>query len=166
MISGWCVRSGQSGQIKQRCGRCGRAVDRAVRSRLTERSLQALQPDDLGKLPSAPVRVAFFPKKNGGDRTLGVPTVFNRIAQMSDGLVMLSPVSGIYAKRRWEYHLSSCPNLPNHERFSRRSSSLANFASATKRSKLLSAAGPLVMCCHHRFTELRNAVTQHKWRLG
>src|SRR5215831_6174406 len=42
----------QSGQIQCGFGRCGWADDRAVRSRLAEQSLQALEQNELGKLLS------------------------------------------------------------------------------------------------------------------
>src|ERR1700694_5000999 len=46
------VRGLQSGQIQCGFGRCGWADDRAVRFRLAEQSLQALEPNELGKLLS------------------------------------------------------------------------------------------------------------------
>src|SRR5262249_58281317 len=42
----------QSGQIQCGFGRCGWTDDRAVRLRLAEQSLQALESDELGKLLS------------------------------------------------------------------------------------------------------------------
>jgi RNA-directed DNA polymerase len=70
------VRDLQSGQIQCGLVRCGWADDRAVRFRLAEQSLQALEPDELGKLLPPPVRAVSVPKKTGGQRILGVPTFF------------------------------------------------------------------------------------------
>ena len=66
----------------QRRGRRGRADDRAVRSQSEGQSLQDLESDEFGKLLSTAGQAVSIPKKSGGERILGVPTVSDRIAQM------------------------------------------------------------------------------------
>src|SRR5260363_434194 len=48
---------------------------------LEEQSVQAVEPDVIGELFSAPRESCCIPKKTGGERILGVPTVADRIAQ-------------------------------------------------------------------------------------
>src|SRR6202043_3668411 len=60
------VRGLQSGQIQCGLGRRGWSDDRAVRFRLAEQSLQALEPDEFGKLLSSTGAPVSIPKKTGG----------------------------------------------------------------------------------------------------
>src|SRR4029077_16733950 len=73
------VRGLQSRQIQCGLGWCGRADDRAVLSRLVEQSLQALDPDELGKLLSPTGARRLHSQKTGGQRILAVPTVADRV---------------------------------------------------------------------------------------
>jgi len=76
------VRGLQSGSNQCGLGPVWTADDRAVRFRLAEQSLQALEPAELGSYFPPPVRAVSIPKKTGGQRILGVPTVADRVAQM------------------------------------------------------------------------------------
>src|SRR5260364_180462 len=48
---------------------------------IEEQSVQAVEPDVIGELFSAPVKAVAIPKKTGGERILGVPAVADRISQ-------------------------------------------------------------------------------------
>ena len=76
------VRSVQSGQSQCGCERGGRTVDRAVRSRLENNLYKIWNRMSSGSYFPPPVRAVSIPKKNGGQRILGVPTVADRVAQM------------------------------------------------------------------------------------
>ena len=71
-----------------RCGR-GWGVTGGIRDGPEEQSLQGLEPDGVGILPSAARAAAVeIPKATGGTRPLGIPTVADRVAQTAVTMVL------------------------------------------------------------------------------
>src|SRR6266536_3379039 len=62
-------------------GRCRRGLDPGVRGEPDGEPLQALESALLGELPAAAGEGGRDPKRSGGTRVLGVPTVADRVAQ-------------------------------------------------------------------------------------
>ena len=70
------------GKEQSRGGRAGWAVDCGIRKGLEKEPLQNLESDVVRELLSAASADGEDPKANGGERTLGIPTVSDRIVQM------------------------------------------------------------------------------------
>src|SRR3954463_11821237 len=92
---------GRQGQ----CGVCrrGQGDDRRLRSGLEEQSVSDLEPDVVGKLFPPPVKAVAIPKKNGGERILGVPTVADRVAQMVVKMTLEPAVEPIFLPDSYGY---------------------------------------------------------------